>query len=697
MPRRFISPTTSLPNAVRPSCFGSSVAESAQSLFARVGERHVARAGVRRAGAARPRELSIEWPPSMPISEAILPALVDAHDVVGGERELERVGIRGVEAMHDVDLLERGLHRVRALQRRRDVDGPELRADAARREARDVGVQRLLELRLVLAEVDLRELVLHPLAVLPGQVVVAVDERDVAEDAVDARVLGAGVMARRSVRASVIAWRAIVVVSAESLSADGGATQTRHSTQRYHPRPCRSPFSRDESPSHGRHAAPHARAAVGGAEPRHRRARRHARLRDPALRSRPRPRADELLPERARAVPARAAHRRRGAGTIAKDARLRERVRAAHALPRARASRGRGHGLGHPRRGDGVSGRAVRRADDPLDDASGELRRAGEVRPDLRRVALHAPAARRRSRRGCGGWRSCSTPEGLLDLQRARRVARAGDVRRRDPLRVAQREPRARRRTTTARRGSPKSTCASRLRRSIRASRASACRARSRSGRTCTSSRRRRSRTPRRGACRRASSISWKSRDDGRASARMGDGRRRASRIASRFASDDDRGRDDATSSRRAPTWPRASASTPRRDSGWQLVDPARARSARSATRSSRSPRSPREGEERILFLGTLDSLIGYSHARRRAHLEQRLAVQSQELASMRHDLAVAAHQRAELQAEIAAMRQSRFWKARDAWFAVKAKFGGTGAPTRAGPRHSAAWRRSPG
>lgn len=82
-----------------------------------------------------------------------------------------------------------------------------------------------------------------------------------------------------------------------------------------------------------------------------------------------------------------------------------------------------------------------------------------------------------------------------------------------------------------------------------------------------------------------------------------------------------------------------------------------------------------REGEERILFLGTLDSLVGYSQREKALHLEQRLAAQSQELATMRHDLAVATHQRAELQAELAAMRQSRFWKMRDAWFAVKAKF----------------------
>ena len=55
--------------------------------------------------------------------------------------------------------------------------------------------------------------------------------------------------------------------------------------------------------------------------------------------------------------------------------------------------------------------------------------------------------------------------------------------------------------------------------------------------------------------------------------------------------------------------------------------------------------------------------------------LEQAIGVQSQELASVRHHLAVVGHQRAEREAEIAAMKQSRFWKAREQWFALKAKF----------------------
>ena len=80
-----------------------------------------------------PSELSIEWPPSMPISDAILPFLKIALDVVGRERQLERLGILAHHAMDDVDLLERGGDGRLALQLGRHVDRPELPADAAGR------------------------------------------------------------------------------------------------------------------------------------------------------------------------------------------------------------------------------------------------------------------------------------------------------------------------------------------------------------------------------------------------------------------------------------------------------------------------------------------------------------------------------------------------------------------------------------
>ena len=110
-------------------------------------------------------------------------------------------------------------------------------------------------------------------------------------------------------------------------------------------------------------------------------------------------------------------------------------------------------------------------------------------------------------------------------------------------------------------------------------------------------------------------------------------------------------------------------------DSGWEVVIPhASIRSFRYqvATVSAFA----RDGEERILFLGTLDSLSGYAAREKARALEQQLAVRASELASVRHDLAVADHQRAQLAAEIEAMRQSRFWKAREKWFALKRTVG---------------------
>jgi SAM-dependent methyltransferase len=112
-------------------------------------------------------------------------------------------------------------------------------------------------------------------------------------------------------------------------------------------------------------------------------------------------------------------------------------------------------------------------------------------------------------------------------------------------------------------------------------------------------------------------------------------------------------------------------------DSGWELVVPhASIRSFRYqvATVSAFT----REGEERILFLGTLDSLNGHVAREKARALEQQLAVQANELASVRHDLGVVDHQRVDLAAQIEAMRQSRFWKARERWFAMKRAAGWT-------------------
>src|SRR4051794_23030136 len=91
-----------------------------------------------------------------------LSAAMNAHDVVGGAGKLERLRIRGVNAIDDVDLLDDGANGIRTLQRRRNIDGPELSAEPPLPQPRDVGVQRRRELALILPKIDLCEMILDP-------------------------------------------------------------------------------------------------------------------------------------------------------------------------------------------------------------------------------------------------------------------------------------------------------------------------------------------------------------------------------------------------------------------------------------------------------------------------------------------------------------------------------------------------------
>jgi SAM-dependent methyltransferase len=107
------------------------------------------------------------------------------------------------------------------------------------------------------------------------------------------------------------------------------------------------------------------------------------------------------------------------------------------------------------------------------------------------------------------------------------------------------------------------------------------------------------------------------------------------------------------------------------RKSGWSCEVPHRAvRSFRYqvVTVSAFS----REGVERILFHGAIESLAGVIARERAKQRDEQLAQREVELGSLRHDVSVAAHQRDTLAQEIEAMRQSRFWKAREQWFRVK-------------------------
>ena len=86
------------------------------------------------------RSSSIATPPSIPISEAILPVLDDALDVVGRVRHLEVVGIALDHPVDQVDLLGDGPRGVGMLAR--DIDRPELRLEAPLAEPGDIGLAR---------------------------------------------------------------------------------------------------------------------------------------------------------------------------------------------------------------------------------------------------------------------------------------------------------------------------------------------------------------------------------------------------------------------------------------------------------------------------------------------------------------------------------------------------------------------------
>lgn len=79
-----------------------------------------------------------------------------------------------------------------------------------------------------------------------------------------------------------------------------------------------------------------------------------------------------------------------------------------------------------------------------------------------------------------------------------------------------------------------------------------------------------------------------------------------------------------------------------------------------------------RDGVERILFHGAIESLAGVIAREKAKQREEALARREVELGALRHDVAVASHQRDTLAQQIEAMRQSRFWKAREQWFRVK-------------------------
>jgi 2-polyprenyl-3-methyl-5-hydroxy-6-metoxy-1,4-benzoquinol methylase len=79
-----------------------------------------------------------------------------------------------------------------------------------------------------------------------------------------------------------------------------------------------------------------------------------------------------------------------------------------------------------------------------------------------------------------------------------------------------------------------------------------------------------------------------------------------------------------------------------------------------------------RAGVERILFHGTLDAATAFVAKERARARDQQILARDAELVALRAQLAVTAHERDTLAVRIDAMRQSRFWKAREQWFAMK-------------------------
>ena len=99
-PRRFISRTTSSPNGDSPPLRGVVGRRVGPRQRVVVRQRHVADAERAQNCRSAPSELSIEWPPSMPIIEAIRPALAMRSTSSAVRGQLEHVG---VAAQHLVD------------------------------------------------------------------------------------------------------------------------------------------------------------------------------------------------------------------------------------------------------------------------------------------------------------------------------------------------------------------------------------------------------------------------------------------------------------------------------------------------------------------------------------------------------------------------------------------------------------------
>ena len=147
------------------------MAESAQptlALWVRVMYRTPSAYSMR----STPSDPAMAWPPSAPSSDATRPEAKTRSTSVAVSAS-SRAGVRRDYPAGQVDLLEHRGDGCVAGQRGRDVDRPELRADAAGLQPRQVGVGT----RHRLGQVHRGT----PPAQRPGQVVVPVDQREAAQ------------------------------------------------------------------------------------------------------------------------------------------------------------------------------------------------------------------------------------------------------------------------------------------------------------------------------------------------------------------------------------------------------------------------------------------------------------------------------------------------------------------------------------
>ena len=147
-----------------------------------VSQRHVARAGAVQL-AQHGQRIANRVPAFDADQRGNAPSAMDAHQVGSSGGHLEGVGIQLGQAVHHVDLLEHRLDRRRSGEVRGHVDRPELPADAAAPQPWDVSVERRQQAAGVAPQIQLVELIVEPLPQLPGQVVVPINQRHLAQQA----------------------------------------------------------------------------------------------------------------------------------------------------------------------------------------------------------------------------------------------------------------------------------------------------------------------------------------------------------------------------------------------------------------------------------------------------------------------------------------------------------------------------------